>query len=1020
MPHLVIVESPGKVKSIQKYLDQISPNQFNVVASKGHILKLESKLGFDPITLDPCYEVTPHQKPLVKQLQHLAKNSESVILASDADREGEAIAQHLATWLEVPNAQRAKFKEITPQALATALQNLTPIDKNLVDAQEVRRLMDRMIGWEVSPLAALYINPNATIGRVQTVVVLIIVEREKAISNFKVVDHFGVEAIFANAEYPKPWTATWVSKDWLKEGEQYWTDHNFLKDMLAQLKDFTVTKLEKKPQERSPSAPFITSSFQMAAQRTLGLSAKESMDVAQRLYEAGIISYMRTDNPNLSDDAYEDIKTYLEQMAHTDNIASDQEPLKAVAKKRTFNSKAAAQESHEAIRPTSFAIRKISNNPEAIEQKVYDLIRLRALASQLENAVYDTVNVDVEASVLVTLDGTPQEKMMRFTTKGSVLVKKGWLALTVVESLSENEEEEEDESSSLDVLANLKEGQVVTAIQTNIIAKKTTPPPRYSAVSIIKAIEQAGVGRPSTYASLVSSLEERGYITYEPGKKKIKSILPTKMAYDVIENMQQNFSFLDVKFTSEMETSLDDIAQGGNDGKTILRKFYEELGLCKADFTQHMHTRLPTKDKCTNCNSLLIKQEKEFDTQNGKISIALWHCSNLNKCRSIFCSNKDGSVGAEKIWKVTPHKCIECQANLIYTQAQTKADEVYSAFVCENSRRRTKPCLAKYDVINTEPEVLPDFEKYRAENKHKCLLCNNSLRLCHPADKTKSQFWVCVGVQVKKCSAYYKDKNGAPDFEHFKKNHTHKCFNCESYISYFEPRKEGDVGNWRCSNRQECNIAFADDQGQPNQQLAQEKYAHKCPNSKCKKGKLHFMPEKKGFSEKTGKDYHIKAHWECSISKDNGCGTRVDVDENNNPNLELYKKAHTHKCPNCKTYLRQSKKERTDGSEKIWFCPNNGCSVFLDGLNDKPDVEKFAEKYPHGNCPKCKTGLLVRLEKNDKSAKFFKCSTSKMNNEGCDFFAFAKADGTPDLDSQKKGGKKKAKGGDILPIGQRG
>lgn len=898
---LVIVESPGKVKTIQKYLDSLFPETYEVMASFGHICDLPKKdLGFNTSTFEPHYEVYEEKQDIVRKLKSAAKRCGEVILATDDDREGEAIAYHLKRELGLKNPDRITFTSITKDALETALKNARKIDQKKVDSQETRRLLDRMIGWLVSPVARNYVVPDSSMGRVQTAVLMLLVDLERRIRNFKSTQHYGVEAYMLDKE--TPWNAVWDTSPWLQEGQDYWLDRASA-EKISQIKQLKVVSVKNGTSETQPPAPFITSTLQRAAQKVLKLSPKKTMELAQKLYEAGAITYMRTDNPNLSPDAYVALKKYA-----VDN------DLPVEDSQRKFKTKAGAQEAHEAIRPTSFMIKEVGQGDI---QALYDLIWMRSVACQLKAAKYDTREVVLEQDVSVAIDGVMQNKTATFKARGRTLTYGGWLQLTD-KDFSEIEDEDKEAEPNNPIPGNLSEGDVIEVSNCQLREKKTTPPSRLTASALIAKLESSGVGRPSTYASIIETIENRNYITYEKSR-----IFVTDRGIKIIDTMENKFKFIDVKYTAEVEESLDEIANG-KEWYPITKNFWSGINQEVDDFIKYIHSTLP-QHKCEVCQSLVIKKE----TDKG----AYWKCIS---CPAKYAdgTNKPGSL---QVTKETDFKCEECGSNLVYRKGSFNGKD-YEYFSCSSANNGANKCFAKYEILSGSNPATPDFEKYREQSKYKCTLCERKLlyRIANKDDPAKARpFWVCSGVRKENtlCTAFYNDKNGAPDYEAFDLDHKYCCAECGGFLAR-KKYKDKPGHFWMCNNipkgkKKSCGLFYDDLNMEPDYDKFQRDREHKCGNCGS------FLR----FIEKDDKKF-----WRCTCPGSK-CGW-VYEDDLGRPNFEAAKEKYIHKCPNCKLGFMQKRK---NDNGFYWSCSSFDCKTFLPDEGGTPDLnykkpEKKAKK----------------------------------------------------------------------------
>jgi DNA topoisomerase-1 len=450
---LLIVESPGKVKKSQDFLG----NDWKVAASVGHVRDLSVKdIGVYPPDFKPKYIQTDRGKKVIADLKQLVAKSQAVCLATDLDREGEAIAWHLQEALSLTNPDRVTYTEITEKAVNQALAAPRKIDLNLVRAQEGRRVLDRLVGYKISPVLGSVAGKILSAGRVQTPTVRLVVEREEAIKNFQQTTHFGVELLFNSSDQAgQPgWKAVWNLKNWLPEGEEYFLDQAVAKK-ISELKALTVDSYAEGEAKQAPPAPFTTSTLQQAASNALKIDPKETMELAQKLYEAGHITYMRTDSPNLSEEAIADIRALA---------TKNDWPLPA--KPRAWKSKEGAQEAHEAIRPTHFEVEAAGDSDK--EAALYKLIRIRALACQLEDAVFSTIKAVLKAE----LDG----KEALFDATGRKIKSPGWKVVLADDQAAADEPNERDQEELNNPIPQLQEGSQVHPASGQVKTKKTKPP----------------------------------------------------------------------------------------------------------------------------------------------------------------------------------------------------------------------------------------------------------------------------------------------------------------------------------------------------------------------------------------------------------------------------------------------------------------------------------------------------------------------------------------------------------------
>ncbi|NHE56598.1 type I DNA topoisomerase [Cyclobacterium plantarum] len=600
--NLVIVESPAKAKTIEGYLGK----DFKVTSSYGHVRDLPK--GENAIDIKnkfkPTYEVSPDKKEVIRELKKLVKEAETIFLASDDDREGEAISWHLkeVLGLKDENTKRIVFREITKSAIIKALESPRQIDLDLVNAQQARRILDRLVGFELSPVLWKKIKAGLSAGRVQSVAVRFIVDREREIEKFKPTSSFKITALFdvegkqLQAELPKKF-------DTKEEAEA------FLKNCLEA--DFSIKSLETKPAKKTPAAPFTTSTLQQEASRKLYFSVAQTMNIAQKLYESGKITYMRTDSVNLSEDALKSAENEIKGAYGNE-----------YHHKRKFTSKSeGAQEAHEAIRPTDFSVTEAGKDRN--EQRLYELIWKRAIASQMADAQLEKTNVSIAIS---NADQT-------LSASGEVIKFQGFLKVY----LESTDEEEEEESTAKGLLPPLTVGQELDLIEMKGRQSFTRPPARYTEASLVKKLEEMGIGRPSTYAPTISTIQKRNYVLKESregtprkytemlihegnfeeaektettGTEKNK-LFPTNIAMVVNDFLVEHFpNVIDFSFTAKVEKEFDHIAHGGQAWEEMIQNFYGAF-----------HTKVEETEniKRTDVNS---SKELGVDPKTGKKVIA--------------------------------------------------------------------------------------------------------------------------------------------------------------------------------------------------------------------------------------------------------------------------------------------------------------------------------------------------------------------------------------------------------------
>lgn len=567
--NLVIVESPAKAKTIEKFLGK----DFKVMSSYGHIRDLQKKDFSIDTTKDyrPVYVIPDDKKELVKQLKAEAKKADIVWLASDEDREGEAIAWHLyeVLGLTAEKTKRIVFHEITKDAILNAIKNPRGIDMDRVNAQQARRVLDRIVGFELSPVLWKKIKPALSAGRVQSVAVRLIVEREKEIRNFQPEEYYRVTAVFSQNEKAQPIRAELNTRLKTKEEAQAFLE-------ACAKSTFSVTELTVKPATKTPAPPFTTSTLQQEASRKLGFSVAQTMSIAQRLYESGLITYMRTDSVNLSELA---LSTTCKEIK---DEFGDQ-----YYKRRTFHTTSkGAQEAHEAIRPTYASNRDISGTPQ--EKRLYDLIWKRTIATQMADAILEKTTVEISMS----------ERKEKFIATGEVVKFEGFLHVYK----ESNDEESSDDKADESRLPALATGETLLLKESDATQRFTQQPPRYTEAMLVRKLEELGIGRPSTYAPTISTIQNRDYVekgektgekhrictlslsggiikesfkTESYGSEKNK-LIPTDVGMVVNDFLQEYFpDIMDYNFTANVEEKFDHIAAGESKWNDEIAQFYD-------------------------------------------------------------------------------------------------------------------------------------------------------------------------------------------------------------------------------------------------------------------------------------------------------------------------------------------------------------------------------------------------------------------------------------------------------------
>ena len=589
MSNLVIVESPAKAKTIQKYL---GPG-YEVIASMGHVRDLpKSKLGVDvEHDFAPHYLDMKGKEEVIKDLKKRAKKSDCVYLATDPDREGEAISWHLAQMLHLDmNADnRVAFNEITKTGVQSGMANPHKIDIDLVNAQQARRILDRLVGYKLSPFLWKKVKRGLSAGRVQSVAVRLIVDREEEIRAFEPKEYWSIDAVLTSPRSDKSFNAKLTAVDGKKIEIENEAQSNGLLERLKQA-DFIVTAIKKRVTKKQPAPPFITSTLQQEASKRLGFQSKRTMKAAQELYEGvdidgmgavGLITYMRTDSLRISADAQQTAADYI-KATWGDSYLPD--------KPRVFKAKKGAQDAHEAIRPTmpDLPPSKVRNNLTDDQFKLYKLIWERFIASQMANALLDTISVDIDADKCTFKASGYSVKFDGFTV------------------LYEEKNETEEENQKMLPPLEMQDKLGVVSLEGN--QHFTQPPPRFTEATLIKALEENGIGRPSTYAPTITTILARMYV--ESDGKQLK---PTVLGEVTTQVMKEHFAHIvDADFTAKMETELDNVEQGTTDWVNMLRTFYDDFDATLKTAEEAMegkHVKIPDEETdvvCEKCGRNMV------------------------------------------------------------------------------------------------------------------------------------------------------------------------------------------------------------------------------------------------------------------------------------------------------------------------------------------------------------------------------------------------------------------------------
>ncbi len=655
MPKLIVVESPTKAKTIGRFLGA----QYRVVASSGHIRDLPKKgIGYDAATFEPEYEVIEAKKNAIKGLKDAARGADEILIATDPDREGEAIGWHVAKVLGLKgDVKRLEFHEITQRAIDAAIASPRRIDMNLVNSQQARRLLDRIVGYKLSPVLIRKVQRGTSAGRVQSVAVRVIVEREREIQAFVPREYWSIAGLFTPASAGREPAFTAMLTHWQGKRAEITTTVQ-AEEIAAALRPmaYDVKSVETKRVKKSAPPPFTTSTLQQAASNRLGFAAKRTMKLAQELYEGvelgaegqvGLITYMRTDSVNLSDDAVGAARAYIEQEFGEDYVPARANRYKTKAK--------GAQEAHEAIRPTD-----VTRSPERVARSLgreqlalYRLIWQRFVACQMVPAEYDRTTADIDGR-----PGAGAAAQATFRATASPLVFPGYLAAYGV-TVGGSEEEEtpvertQDDGAENRTLPPLSKAQGLRLLDLTPEQHFTKPPARFNEASLVKYLEEQGIGRPSTYAAIISTIQDRTYV-----EKQGKAFVPTPLGFATTDLLVEHFpDIVDTGFTAGMEDRLDEVADAEQDWRAMLRDFatpfelrvqqkMEEAPRVKVD----RPAPEPTGELCPDCGEPLVQRTGRFGPFVA--------CSNYPSCKYVKREQKAPA-------KVTDIPCPDCGRPLV-------------------------------------------------------------------------------------------------------------------------------------------------------------------------------------------------------------------------------------------------------------------------------------------------------------------------------------------------------------------
>jgi len=734
---LVIVESPAKAKTINKYLG----SDFSVKASMGHVRDLpERKFGVEiEKNFKPTYQISVKRKALVAELQKTAEGAEQVYLATDPDREGEAIAWHLREILKSkkdgPEFFRVQFNEITKNAVRAAFDHPGQVDMKLVDSQQARRILDRIVGYKVSPLLNKRVGRGLSAGRVQSVAVRLVVEREREIRAFKAQEYWSVEAELRKLVDPKDHFLARLIQvgdkkvrspngeakaDVMIIGSKAQADE-ILSDL--QQAEYKVVKIDIKPKKRSAPPPFTTSTLQQSASKALGMGTSKTMMVAQQLYEGmevgeegsvGLITYMRTDSFNISKEAQAEAMAFIRE-----TVGPDYAPETPNA----YKSKKDSQGAHEAVRPSSVHrtpenMRKYLDNDQ---YRLYKLIWERFVASQMTPAEMKVTSIDIDAR--------RDPKFFLFRATATEVVFAGWLKIYGVEEEAEKKAEAEKPSEEEEnkKLPPLSENERLDLVKLHPEQHFTEPPPRYSEATLVKALEELGIGRPSTYAPTIATVQKRHYVNKEKGR-----LSPTQLGEVTTDVLVKHFSkLLDVQFTAQMEELLDEIEEGKVEWRDMLGDFYKDFEPTLKAATENMEDvrpkPIPTDLKCELCGEMLVIRPGK----NGEFLA----CSAYPKCKNTKNFKRDengGIVAVEK--EETGIKCEKCNSSMVIKASKRGEFLACSGYPkCKNTKSFTRDAEGKITIIEKPQPVETDI---------KCEKCGSPMLI---RNSRRGPFLACSG-----------------------------------------------------------------------------------------------------------------------------------------------------------------------------------------------------------------------------------------------------------------------------------
>jgi len=717
---LIIVESPAKAKTIKKYLGK----DFSVEASSGHLIDLpSSKLGVDiENDFNPEYVVIRGKGKYLDKLKKAAKNADNIYLASDPDREGEAIAWHIANELDIwDRSHRVLFYEITKNAVIKSIENPTDLSQDRFEAQQARRVLDRLVGYQVSPLLWRKVKKGLSAGRVQSVALRVVVEREREIEAFKAREYWSIESELKRTQDAQSdsFVASLVRFEGDKAEISNEEQSNHILESINNEK-FIVSSVDRKDKKRNALPPFITSTLQQEASRKIRFGTKKTMSIAQKLYEGielgeegpvGLITYMRTDSVRISNEAIDEARSYIQE-----NYGGEYLPDKP----NTFKVKKSAQDAHEAIRPTY-----VSKNPDSInkflseeEYKLYKLIWQRFVASQMKPVIYDQTTLEADAGKAT------------FRATGSIIKFPGFSAVYLE---GKEEEEEAKEKDEMRKLPDVSKGDNLDLINLEGKQHFTQPPPRFTESSLVKELEEKGIGRPSTYASIISTIQDREYVLRDKNR-----LLPTVLGRTVNDLLIQGFpEVMDIQFTAEMEEKLDDVEDGNINWVELLKNFYDGFS-DRLEKAQESMKGVETNIACDNCSApMIVKWGKGGEFLS---------CSKYPECKNAKAFKYDDEGKIVIVERAAPvvredMPCDKCSAPMVIKQSRRGEFLACSRYPdCKNSKAFEYDPDGNLKVIEKEEPIIREDLK--------CEKCGK------PMAERKGRYGKFVG-----CTGYPKCRN---------------------------------------------------------------------------------------------------------------------------------------------------------------------------------------------------------------------------------------------------------------------